>query len=641
LLENHPSFGYADGVFRQSGCSPKFTRILLAAWMFLVCGAALGANQPPLTQVKLQLKWKHQFQFAGYYAAIAQGYYRDAGLDVQLIEGSPDHDPTEEVIDGHADYGVGNSDLLLFRNQGHPVVVLADIFQHSPLILVARAASGAKDLQALHDKKLMMIPSESAEIFAYFKHEGVDPTKLNVRPHTFNIEDFINGTVDAMSAYSTDEPFKLMARGVDFYTFVPRSGGIDFYGDCLFTTADEIRRHPRQVRAFREASLKGWAYAMAHPEEIVDLIMRDYNTQGNTREQYLFEARETAELMHPELIEVGHMNPGRWQAMADTYAEFGMLPRDFSLNGFLYDPYPKPNYAPFYWTLGLVSLIAVAALVWALPLYRLNLRLRENIVRERALQGELRQAKEAAEAADAAKSRYLAVMAHEVRTPLSGLISLAELLEEEETPAERGRMLTLLRNTGEEMLNLINDILDFSKIEAGHLDLEKNYMEVAPLVENLHRLFSASAREKSLIFTVRIAPETPPVIVTDVRRLRQILSNLLSNAIKFTQRGEVTLEVSAQVEPTVVGAEPLWRWRFALRDTGLGLSPEQAAALFHPYMQANADISRRFGGTGLGLAISRQLARLLGGELILSASQPGAGSTFVLEIVTPSADTLK
>ena len=620
----------------------KILRVLLLMGWWMGVSPAVWADSPALTHVTLQLKWKHQFQFAGYYAAIAQGYYRAAGLDVKLVEGSPDHDPTEEVLAGHADYGVGNSDLLLFRSHGRPVVVLADIFQHSPLILVARAASGAKDLQALHDKKLMMIPSESAEIFAYFKHEGVDPTTLNVRPHTFNIEDFINGNVDAMSAYSTDEPFKLKQRGVDFYTFVPRSGGIDFYGDCLFTTADEIRRHPEQVRAFRAASLKGWEYAMDHPEEIVDLILRDYNTQGNTREHFLFEAAQTAELMHAELIEVGHINPGRWQDMADTYAEFGMLPRDFSLNGFLYDPNPKPNYVPYYWTLAMVTVIAVAALGWALPLYRLNLRLRANLVREQALQAELRESKEAAEAADAAKGRYLAVMTHEVRTPLSGLISLAALLEGEENAAERASMIAMLRRTGEEMLELINDILDFSKIEAGRLAVEHNYMEVTPMLGDIRRLFSAAAKGKSLDFVMRIAPEAPSIIVTDVRRLRQILSNLLSNAIKFTDRGQVALEVSAQREPTMAGGGvPGWRWRFAVRDTGLGLSPEQAATLFTPYTQAHMDIARRFVGTGLGLAISHQLAILLGGQLYLAESKPGLGSTFVLEIVTPEASELK
>ena len=527
----------------------RFSRIFLAGWLAFLSSPVWGANQPPRDHVTLQLKWLFQGQFAGYIAAVEQGYYRDAGLDVTLIEGRPDFDPTQAVLDGKADFGVGNADLMLFRAKGQPVVVLADIFQHSPLVLVSRAASGAKDLQALYNKKIMWIPSEAAEIIAYFKHEGVDPAKLQAQPHTFNIEDFISGKVDAMSAYSTDEPYKLKLRGFDFYMFVPRSGGIDFYGDCLFTTEKQIRDHPDRVRAFREASLRGWKYAMDHPDEIIDLILRKYNGQGNTREYLQYEAQQISDLMHPELIEVGHINPGRWEHIAETYAELGMMPRDFSLDGFLYDPNPKPNYAPLYWTLGLVSAIALAALVWILPLYRLNLRLRENLAREHGLLVELEQAKDAAEAANAAKSRYLAVMAHEVRTPLSGLISLAELMQDEKQAAERQQMLSVMHSTGEELLKLINDILEYSKIETGHLEIELNQMEISALVDDLHRLFSAAAKEKSLDFTVRISPGTPTVINTDVRRLRQILSNLLANALKFTEAGRVMLEVGARVEP--------------------------------------------------------------------------------------------
>ncbi len=610
------------------------------AWLLYCSGLAWGAEAPPLDHVTLQLKWKNQFQFAGYYAAIAQGYYKDAGLEVTLHEAEPGQDAVKEVLAGRANFGVGTSELLLLRQRGQPVVVLAAIFQHSPLVLLTRAGSGVKDIQDVLNKPIMIEP-DSAELYAYFKNEGVDPAKLTVVPHTFDIADLLSGKVAAMSAYSTDEPFRLTQAGVTPIVFTPREGGIDFYGDNLFTTEQELRDHPDRVRAFLSASLKGWQYAMDHPEEIVNLILRDYNTQAKTRDQLLFEARETADLMHPELIEVGHMNPGRWQHMAETYADFGMLPHDFPLAGFLYDPNSKPNYAPLYWTLGIVSAIALAALLWVLPLYRLNLRLRENIAREHALQGELRQAKEAAKAADAAKSRYLAVMSHEVRTPLSGLISLTEILQEEENPAERGQMLAIMRRTGEEMLKLITDILDFSKIEAGGVTLEQNQMDLAPLLEDLHRLFSASAREKSLDFTVHVAPETPPVIVTDVRRLRQILSNLLANAVKFTEAGGVTFEVSARPEPGGADAPARWRWHFVVRDTGLGLAPEQAAALFKPYSQAHADIARRFGGTGLGLAISHQLAQLLGGELTLAESKPGAGSTFVLEIVTPADDELK
>jgi len=612
----------------------RFLHKLVVPALTLLAIPILGAEPPSLDHVTLQLKWKNQFQFAGYYAAVDKGYYRDAGLAVSLHEAEPGQDAVQAVLKGQAEYGVGTSDVLLLRQRGAPVVVLASIFQHSPLVLLTREGAGAKDIQDLQGKPIMIEP-DSAELSAYFKYEGVDLTKLKIVPHTYDIADLLSGKVAAMSAYSTDEPYRLNLAGEKPVIFTPRAGGIDFYGDNLFTTEAELRDHPDRVRAFREASLKGWQYAMDHQEEIVDLILRDYNTQKKTRDQLLFEARQTSDLIHPELIEVGHMNPGRWRHMADTYAEFGMLPADFDLKGLLYDPNPKPNYTHLYWTLAIVSLIAVAALVWILPLYRLNLHLRRVIAREGVLIGELRQAKETAEAANAAKTRYLAVITHEVRTPLSGIIGLAGLLKDESRITEQQKMLGVVESTGVDMMRLINDVLEYSKIEEGRLTLELTTIDVGPFLDGLHRLFQSAAKEKSLDLQINLSPEAPRVILTDVLRLKGILRNLLSNAIKFTENGAVTLNVSAEpVTPVDPAIGQCWRWSFVVRDTGVGIAQENAEEIFKPYAQANSSIARRFGGTGLGLAISHELARLLGGDLKLANSSPGQGATFVLEIVT-------
>jgi signal transduction histidine kinase len=599
---------------------------LLAAC--LLAGPRVRAMEPA-DHVVLQLKWQHQFQFAGYYAAVAQGYYREAGLDVTLQEAVPGQDPSQAVLDGSADFGVGTSDLVLLRDKGQPVVVLAAIFQHSPLVLLADRRAGVGDLQDLYNKPIMIEPL-SAELFAYFKDEGIDPAKLHILPHTFDVRDLIDGHVAAMSGYSTDEVFQLKAAGIDFMTFTPRAGGIDFYGDNLFTTEDQIRRHPARVRKFLAASLKGWDYALAHQAEIVDLILKDYSRR-KSRAQLLFEAESTAQLMHPGLIETGHMNPGRWRHIADVYGEFGMASRSLSLAGFLYDPDPKPDLAWLYWTIGGLAALALLALGWALPLFRFNRQLRREIAARRRTEEELRQARDAAETAYQAKGRYLAVMTHEVRTLLGGIGGLVELLEESKLDSDQRANVSLIGQSAENLLKLTTDVLDYSKIESGTLVLEKIPVPLAHFVRTTCDLFRAAARTKGLSLADFVRPGVPAVVLTDPTRLRQILANLLSNAVKFTPAGSIALAVElAPGAPTTAGSD--LQLLFRVRDSGPGIKAEDLPHLFKAYEQADLTVTRRFGGTGLGLAIAQRLAEIFGGGLTVE-STPGQGATFTATVV--------
>jgi PAS domain S-box-containing protein len=256
----------------------------------------------------------------------------------------------------------------------------------------------------------------------------------------------------------------------------------------------------------------------------------------------------------------------------------------------------------------------------------------QDITQRRELQDELRRAKDAAEAANAAKGRCLAVMAHEVRTPLSGIVGLVQLIQEEALTREQRENATVIESTAQSLLALIGNILDYSKIEAGRMELEQIPMEAVPLLDDLRRLFSAAAQSRNLALTVQVDPGVPAVVLTDPARLRQILGNLLSNAIKFTASGGIELRVSAGH-----GADGRLRLFFQVRDSGSGIAPDQLARLFQPYSQADSSVARRHGGTGLGLAISRQLARLLGGDLTV-VSSPGHGSIFTVEIAADAVE---
>ena len=358
------------------------SRLLLVSILLAAPGLTGAAER-----VALQLKWSHAFQFAGYYAAVEKGYFREAGLDVTLLEATPGIDPLDAVLAGKAQYGVGTSSLLLARKSGKPVIVLAVILQHSPLVLIARRDKEFNGTQGIHDivGKKVMIEPQSDELIAYLKQEGITLDRVVQLPHSFQPKDLIEGRVDAISAYVSNEPYFLDRAKLDYQTYTPRTGGIDFYGDNLFTTEQELRENPARVRAFREASLRGWQYAMQHPEEIADLIVAKYSRQ-QPREFFLFEAQRMASLMRTDLIEVGYMNSGRWRHIANTYADIGLLPRNYPLNGFLYEPRARPDLRTLYIALALLAVVSGITVY----IYRINRRLSRALDESRAAEERIR-----------------------------------------------------------------------------------------------------------------------------------------------------------------------------------------------------------------------------------------------------------
>jgi signal transduction histidine kinase len=586
---------------------PILLLIALIPWMGVLPASALE-------KVTLQLKWTHQFQFAGYYAAVEKGYYREAGLDVEIREALPEQDTAREVTMGNADFGVGTSNLVLLRAQGEPVVVLGVIYQHSPFVLISTQASGIHDIHELSRRKIMM-ELDAAELLAYFKHEGIDVSQVDVRPHTFRLEDLLEDKVQGMACYSTDQPFFLKEKGIPYQVFNPRAGGIDFYGDNLFTTEKQIRENPERVKKFLDASLRGWKYAMAHQEEMVDLILKKY-PQDHSRDHLLFEAAESVKLIHPELIELGYINPGRWESIVKAYADLGFLKDKVDLGAFIYERDPKPDLRWVYWSLGVIGVLAAAFGLWTLMTARMNRLLREEVAARK-------EAEARALAENAAKSRFLSVLAHEVRTPLSGILSSLWLYKSSKSQEEKDQVVEIAEMSSNHLLRLVDNTLDHSKLEAAKMDVEKMPVIIDEFLDRIVELFHAAANAKAISLEMEIDPEMPDTITTDPTRLRQILSNLISNAVKFTSKGGVKVVATQETLHSTV--------EFKVQDTGPGISPEQTEKIFEPYAQADPSVSREHGGTGLGLSISSQLARLLGGEVRVE-SKPGEGATFTLSI---------
>ena len=310
---------------------------------FLIASVALLQAQGSATQkVTLQLLWKHQFEFAGYYMAKEKGYYREAGLDVDLLEYRNGINIAKNVLEGKSNFGIDYSSIILQDPQ--KVVLVGVLLQSSPHVLVSLKTSGIRRIEDFRHKKIMIDDAaiSSAAFIAMLRSRGVSFDEMTLIKPTYDVHDLINKKVDLISAYVSNETYTLHKEGAQYDIWDPRDYGFDLYSNILFTSRKELHEHPKRVAAFVQASRRGWEYAFEHIDETVNTIHQKYNTQHKCKEALAYEAQVLKKLSGYGTKKFTKLDVARLQRIHDIYNVLGYVPKQKS-NANLKDMlYPRP-----------------------------------------------------------------------------------------------------------------------------------------------------------------------------------------------------------------------------------------------------------------------------------------------------------
>ncbi|WP_306174068.1 ABC transporter substrate-binding protein [Pseudoalteromonas shioyasakiensis] len=335
----------------------------------LCCSAAVAETK----NVTLQLKWSHQFQFAGYYMAQQKGFYKDVGLNVTLAAADvSEPDTFSKVLAGQAHFGVGHSGILQHRINGKPLVALAAILQFSPYCWMVKKSSEIFHPRDFFNKRISDISrKENAELLVMLERSGIDTQLLPAYLGSGKAEQWLNGELDAMQVYITNEPFVMRQQGVEHRLICPQRYGINVYSDILYTTENMLVHHPKTVEKFYQASLKGWRYTMMNLDESVAVTAQHYAKHKSVAE-LTYEAEVLTDYISPPGTKLGAMSMAKWRLIADLY-DIEQTKFDQIKVGFMYQ-YDKPEKLQLSWML----IAAIIISVLSIPLY-LRLMLKKSV----------------------------------------------------------------------------------------------------------------------------------------------------------------------------------------------------------------------------------------------------------------------
>ena len=627
--------------------------------LFLVIFLNINLYSKDLTKVTIQLSWFDQFQFAGYYMAKEQGFYKDAGLDVQILPFSLGMNIPKMVNDGDVDFAIGRENLILEKAKYPKIIALAAIFQATPLVLLTTKDSGIDSFNKFENKKLMRTKDDGSEVSikAMLASSKIDVKSIAQVEHSHNIYDLIEKRVDIISAYTSKAPYILQKEQIKYNIFYPKDYGFDMYSDFLITNIDKYNNDYNIVEKFKKASLKGWEYAYNNIEKSVDIIFEKYNTQNLSKEELIFEANELKKLSYLNISRLGDMKQEKVQRIYDLYNVMGYINNEFKIDNFIgYDKKSRLEkwlYLKFeehfglslLWKILLIIFIIIGIFVYRQYfIIKLNKRLKNlvNIKTNRLkimnkklairIKKELDKHQEkdrilAQQQKMVAMGQMIENIAHQWRQPLSVISTSASGLKLK-------KQLNILED--EELIKSIEQIVDTAKYLSDTIDDFRYFFKPQKdktkfsLVKNIEKSLSfleATLKENSI--KVEFDYEDIDIIAYETE-LIQVFINIINNSKDAFIEKKIedrVIFISIKKFPNRILIE--------IKDNAGGVEEDILDKVFEPYFTTK----HQYNGTGIGLYMSNQIIKThLNGDIFMkncsfkykNIEQKGVITTIVL-----------
>ncbi len=568
---------------------------------------SLSVSLFAVQKVVLQLSWKNQFQFAGYYVAKEMGFYKDAGIDVEIKEFTKSTDLSDVVQSGKADFAIGRSSLLIDKINGKDVVALGAIFQESPLVLMSLDNTGINSVKDLKNKRIMLTNDarDTASIMAMLFSNGITRDDVTILPHSFNLDDIINKKTDAMASYISNEPIRMEDKGIKYKIFDPKDYGFHFYSDILFTSSAFIKKNPKLTKDFYEATMKGWKFAFDNVLETAEIIDKHYNTQHKTLIQLIKEGEILKHLAIKQDTPLGYLDKDKLNDIVKVYKVLGLVKKNVDMKSFIYE-HNHPTELAFklsYKDIWFFAIIFILVLV-ILDFILLYISLRKKWIHTKShLKSTIACQKEEidkqhkiiiVQSKIAAIGEMLSNVAHQWRQPLN-IISL--------NTAKIETSLLLGNNMSNE---------EFLKISA---DINRQTQYLSQTIDDFRDYFNSNS-EGSEEFNIKDAIKKIDELTKEVfRNYRIEIVETLEDCTIINNENlliQALLNIYNNAKDAIVESGSIDKYFFVdlsciedtcvitLKDSGGGIDKDAIDKIFEPYFTTK----HKSKGTGLGLYIT-------------------------------------